>query len=77
MREPLVGGGVLVGVVGGSGLAIEGVPDARRGLVVVSSSASRYGDQYVAGSYVLTQRAVAGSDLWRVRAASQVVDWVG
>jgi hypothetical protein len=67
MREYLVGGGWLVRVHGGSGLAVEGVPDAHRGHVVTSALSYLDGDRRVAGQYRLTQRAVAGTDLWRVR----------
>jgi hypothetical protein len=66
-REELVGGGYLVHVVGGSGLAVEEVPSAKRGLVVQSAYSHLDGTERRAGRYVLTQRAVRGSDLWRVR----------
>lgn len=65
-REPLIGGGHLVQVHGGRGLAVEGVPGARRGAVVTSALRFLDGGQPRAGQYRLTVRAVAGSDLWRV-----------
>lgn len=68
MRENLVGGGRLVKIEGGSGLGVEGVPNAKRGLIVQSASSHAVsGDIHGAGRYQLTQRAVEGTDLWRVK----------
>ncbi len=65
--EKLIEGGSLVRVHGGSGLAVEGVPGARRGLVVTSALSFVDGSRRRSGRYRLTMRAVAGTDLWRVR----------
>lgn len=67
MREALLDGGFLVRLVSGS-LAVEGVPAARRGLVVYSSLCYRDGAAYRRGTYRLTRRVIAGLDLWYVRA---------
>lgn len=65
MREYLLSGGALVRLASG-GLGVEGVPDARRGLVVYSALWGADGDRHTRGSYRLTQREVPGTDLWRV-----------
>lgn len=65
--EQIHEGGRLVRVHGGSGLAVEGVPGARRGLVVHSAISHRDGEGWARGSYRLTQRVVSGGDLWHVR----------
>lgn len=67
MQEKLIGGGYLVRVNGGSGLAVEGVADAKRGVIVHSASSHLDGGREVRGCYRLTKRAVSGTDLWRVR----------
>lgn len=67
IHEPLIEGGSLVRVIGGSGLAVEGVPGSKRGLVVHSALSSANGDRYSRGRYQLTQRVIAGTDLWRVK----------
>ncbi len=66
LQETLSNGGKLVKVTGGSGLAVDGVPGARRGLVVESAVSCANGDGRQRGRYKLTQRATAGTDLWRV-----------
>lgn len=66
MREELVEGGSLVRLRSGS-LAVEGVPAARRGLVVYSSLCSRDGSMWRRGTYRLTRRVIAGLDMWHVR----------
>lgn len=65
--ENLIEGGKLVAVYGASGIAVEGVPGAKRGMVVHSASSHIDGDREVRGAYRLTVRAVAGTDLWYVR----------
>lgn len=67
MRENLIGGGRLVRVVGASGLAVEGVSNAKRGLVVQSERCFVVSGNVFSGRYQLTRRAVNGTDLWRVR----------
>ena len=72
MREYLTDGGRLVRVFGGAGLAVEGVPGAHRGLVVHSSLVCVSGERRYVAKYRLTQRAVGGTDLWRVRRAGTI-----
>ena len=71
MSEDLIGGGTLVSMRG-AGLAAEGVPGAKRGRVVVSGSAHASDGRMWHACYRLTQRAVRGADLWRVRAHGRV-----
>lgn len=66
LSEPIVGGGQLVRTPSGL-LMVEGVPGARRGLVVESAASHVEGGHDVRGRYRLTRRAVPGTDLWRVR----------
>lgn len=72
MTEQMIGGGHLVRVHGGSGLAVEGVPNAKRGMVVASASAYLDGGSYLRGTYRLTSPVVAGTDLWGVRRVAPV-----
>lgn len=67
MPENLVGGGRLVRVVGASGLAVEGVSGAKRGLIVQSERSYLDSGNVCFGRYQLTQRAVNNTDLWRVK----------
>jgi hypothetical protein len=66
MSEPLIEGGKLVRLWNGR-LGAEGVPDAKRGLLVHSASTHRLSGRYASGAYVLTKRVIGGSDLWYVR----------
>jgi len=66
MTESIIEGGKLVKVHGGSGLAVEGVPNAKRGMIVHSASSHADGAGWVCAKYRLTIRAVPGTDLWRV-----------
>jgi hypothetical protein len=67
--EALIGGGYLVKLNSGS-LAVEGVPNARRGRVVQSATSHLDGTDRVSGQYSLTRRVSAGVDLWHVRRAA-------
>jgi len=69
LSEPLIGGGKLV-VLNDGRIAVEGVPQARRGLVVCSASSHLDGDRHYRAAYRLTQRVAAG--LWRVQRAGKV-----
>lgn len=70
MREPLANGGYLVRLASGS-LAVEGVPDARSGLVVDSDLQFLDGDTLRSGMYRVTRRVSAGTDLWHVQVARE------
>ncbi len=72
VNEQIIGGGKLVRLADGS-LAVEGAPGARRGLVVASSTYHADGAEHRRGTYRLTQRAVAGTDMWRVRVVGSEV----
>lgn len=71
MREQLIGGGYLVRLKSGS-LAVEGVPASRRGLIVESAMSYANGSRHERGSYRLSRRVVAGTDLWHVRSLGAV-----
>ena len=73
-REELIGGGYLVRITSGSGLGVEGVAGARRGLVVQSAWSHMDGDHRCRGSYRLTVRVVQGTDLWHVRQLDAAVE---
>jgi len=68
-HEALIDGGHLVKLNSGS-LAVEGVPNARRGRVVQSATSHLDGTDRVSGQYSLTRRVSAGVDLWHVRRES-------
>jgi len=67
-HEALINGGHLVKLNSGS-LAVEGVPNARRGRVVQSAQSHLDGTDRVSGRYVITRRVTAGTDIWHVRRA--------
>lgn len=64
-NEQLMEGGKLVTLCTGA-LGAEGVPAAKRGLIIHSAYAYANGERYVRGMYRLTRRVIAGTDLWHV-----------
>ena len=71
VNEQLIGGGRLVRLNSGN-IATEKVPGARRGLVVYSASSHLDGSGHYRGSYTLTKRVSAGTDLWHVQRNGKV-----
>jgi hypothetical protein len=75
MSEPLIEGGKLVRLWNGR-LGAEGVPGAKRGLLVHSASTHRVSGGHASGVYVLTKRVMRGSDLWYARRAYESIERV-